>query len=147
MNNQSPPKSKFVISQLILYRLKVGLPSTLVPLMRFILLDYSKPVADYIETNYELHDSRDEYEFVSIVVQMMPILWPECKMITLDQFYDVGTSEAKLKFLLDIIKLVKKKDKEVRDCVKLFHFRSSVNFRMKESLLEQDLMSNSEHEN
>ena len=63
-----------------------------------------------------------------------------------DQFYDVGTSEAKLKFLLDIIKLVKKKDKEVRDCVKLFHFRSSVNFRMKESLLEQDLMSNSEHE-
>ena len=98
MNNQSPPKSKFVISQLILYRLKVGLPSTLVPLMRFILLDYSKSVADYIETNYELHDSRDEYEFVSIVVQMMPILWPECQMITLDQFYDVGTSEAKLKF-------------------------------------------------
>ena len=114
--------------------------------MRFILLDYSKPVADYIETNYELYGSRDEYEFVSIVVQMMPILWPECQMITLDQFYDVGTSEAKLRFLLDIIKLVKKKDKEVRDCVKLFHFRSSVNFRMKESLLEQDLMSNSEHE-
>lgn len=78
--------------------------------MRFCILDYSTPVSDYIETNCSLHDARDEYEFVSIVIKMMPILWPECYLITLDQFYDIGTSEAKLNFLLDIVRLVKKKD-------------------------------------
>ncbi|KAI9007094.1 Centrosomal spindle body, CEP44-domain-containing protein [Gaertneriomyces semiglobifer] len=99
---------------MFLGKLTHGSPGTFLPLLHFILLDYSPFLSRYFhKKGYELYGRKDD-RFLESVYKL---LRDECgykPSLTQPQFFSVGFSERKMMMLVDVIKMVKEMDKTKR---------------------------------
>ena len=84
-----------------------GNPVYFLPIIHYVILDYSKHIAKtLVDNNYELFSKTDE-EFISKAFKAMIDLFNFKPNITIKQFFSFGYSEAKVILCLEIIRIIK----------------------------------------
>lgn len=84
-----------------------GDPAAFLPIIHFILLDYSQWLAQHFAAkNYELYGKKDR-RFMEAVYRLLRDEFGYKPQLTRDQFFSMGFAERKLIFISDLIRLSK----------------------------------------
>ena len=78
-------------------------------MIHFVMLIYSKQVAEFIGQSYDLQNLTD-YQFLKTVLAVLKNLFSYDPKMRVEDFFAVGIPETKMLFLQTIIALVKAKD-------------------------------------
>jgi len=90
-----------------------GDPKYFLPILNYSLLHYSPFIADFLlKNNYELFSKNDK-EFVKLVILSMINLFNYKPCISLDEFFKMGFSERKSEMCWKIIEIVIKKHEQL----------------------------------
>ncbi|KAI8815789.1 Centrosomal spindle body, CEP44-domain-containing protein [Fimicolochytrium jonesii] len=98
-----------------LYAASKGDPVALLPLIHFVLLDYSPELSLYLTTKgfCDLSTKRD-IRFMEAVYKMLRDEFDYRPQITRDQFFSTGFAERKLIFISDLIRMVEQKTRDLK---------------------------------
>ena len=88
-------------------------PLIFLPLINYVLLQYSKPVALWVIDNGLDLMGKNDSKFMELVYKLVRVHFGFNPTITLPQFFSSGFAERKLIFTADLIKYVKDKHKEL----------------------------------
>ncbi|XP_071787740.1 uncharacterized protein [Asterias amurensis] len=98
-----------------------GLAQEYLPLLHYILLDYSRAIAQLIINNdMELYGKNDN-KFVAAAYKVLRDIFHYKPSITRHQFFSRGFAEHKIMLLVDIIRMVTEKNKELCKAVPSAH--------------------------
>ncbi|KAJ3299219.1 Centrosomal protein of 44 kDa [Borealophlyctis nickersoniae] len=104
---QSELKNIHYDGPLDVYGISKGDPAAFLPLIHFILLDYSHVLVQHFATrSYELYGKKDT-RFMEAVYRVLRDEFGYKPRITRDQFFSMGFAEQKLIFVGDLIRLCK----------------------------------------
>ncbi|XP_038055485.1 centrosomal protein of 44 kDa-like isoform X2 [Patiria miniata] len=88
-----------------------GLAQEFLPLLHYILLDFSHPMAEHIVNNdMELYGKSDD-KFMAAVYKVLRDIFHYKPSITRQQFFSRGFAEHKIILVVDLIRMVKEKHK------------------------------------
>ncbi|XP_022098965.1 centrosomal protein of 44 kDa-like isoform X2 [Acanthaster planci] len=90
-----------------------GLAQEFLPLLHYILLDFSHPMAGHIINNdIQLYGKSDD-KFLAAVYKVLRDIFHYKPSITRQQFFSRGFAEHKIILVVDLIRMVKEKHKEL----------------------------------
>ncbi|KAJ7524077.1 hypothetical protein O6H91_18G076600 [Diphasiastrum complanatum] len=93
--------------------LREGIPATILPLLHYALLGYSRHVARFLSSSgYELY-AKSDLRFMECLLKFLRSEFGYRCPLTLAQIFSRGFSERKLLFLHDVIQACKRKHNEL----------------------------------
>ena len=114
-----------------------GDPKYFLPILNFSLLHYSPLVADFLlHNNYELFSKNDK-EFVKLVILAMINLFDYKPCISVEEFFKIGFSERKSEMCWNIFEKVMKKHEQMAKNNKLMTKGIKKNNQLNEKLYDQ----------
>ena len=97
------------LSDLDIEGLSIGRPSALLPVLHFVLTEFSVELAQYFYSkDYELLGKNDK-NFVSVIYRILRDEFDTKPPLTKEQFFTLGFAERKLQFVTCVIQLCRKK--------------------------------------
>ena len=97
------------ISDLDIEGLSIGRPSAFLPVLHFVLTEFSVELAQYFYSkDYDLLGKNDK-NFVSVIYRILRDEFDTKPPLTKEQFFTPGFAERKLQFVTSVIQLCRKK--------------------------------------
>ena len=113
--------------------LSIGRPSAFLPVLHFVLTEYSVELAQYFYSkDYEVLGKNDK-NFLSVIYRIVRDEFDTKPPLTKEQFFTIGFAERKLQFATSLIQLCRKKGEGMRPKKKKNAFSSSTGMHITSS--------------
>ena len=113
------------VSELDIEGLSIGRPSAFLPILHFVLTEFSIELAQYFYSkDYELLGKSDK-NFVSVIYRILRDEFNTKPPLTREQFFTLGFAERKLQFATTVIQLCRRRSDMLKPKKKKTMLRSN----------------------